>query len=332
MPPCLRLLLRGVGAVVLLAGGAQAEDGLGALGPWIGTIHPSPPEAGASVDREFPESVPGTDTSVGRTTVRANARAQVYEQPDEELTVGVTVAQAELAGGAVFPESGALPHRLDDIRLTVGARWRVASGAIWGVSGSAGSASDHPFQGVGTLTESATVFTYRPQPAGDAWLFLLTYSDDRSVLNYVPVPGFAYLVHRPHLYLMAGFPMSGGRWTPDPAWMMEGFVTGFGSGALTETWMPLAQARQWRLHAGGTYGGDVYRPSEDPDRQDRIIFQELRWTGGTAYQWSPERKIDCYGGWAMLRRISEGHSFLHTDNVIRVRPGWVVGASAAWRW
>lgn len=62
----------------------------------------------------------------------------------------------------------------------------------WGLNASVGSASDQPFQGSDVLTVNATLTRKYVTSPKTSWLFFLNYSNNRSVLSNIPIPGFAY--------------------------------------------------------------------------------------------------------------------------------------------
>lgn len=64
---------------------------------------------------------------------------------------------------------------------------------IGSVSGSFGSASDQPFKNSSVDTVSATALYTFPGSETESWLLLLNYSNNRPILNNIPLPGFAYI-------------------------------------------------------------------------------------------------------------------------------------------
>ena len=335
--PALASLLRSCAALGILGlATAQAEDdGLGPMSDLASpVITPMAASVNASVDREAPQDIAGTDQTYSRTTTRAALRAQVWHDQHSELQLTASGSQADIQGDAVFPQTGPLPHQLDSFQLGVFGRTIRPSGDIYGFSLSAGLAGSRPFQKASSdAVFGGSLFWRMPAGGRDAWLFFLAYSDDRAELNYVPVPGFEYIWNPDRQWtVMVGFPIESAFWRPDQHWRVDALVTGFGNGHLGTTWIPgQPWRREFRWRWSLDYGGDVYRPDDAPDPKDRIIFRELRATTGPAWDFSRGRRLDSYIGWAMNRRIYEGTSFLRDSNVIVIRPGWVGGAGGSWR-
>jgi hypothetical protein len=63
---------------------------------------------------------------------------------------------------------------------------------MWSVSASFGSASDKPFRDSSVNTINATaLYTFSSSPQS-SWVLLVNYSNNRPILNNIPMPGFAY--------------------------------------------------------------------------------------------------------------------------------------------
>ncbi|MGE5086267.1 MAG: DUF6268 family outer membrane beta-barrel protein [Bacillota bacterium] len=68
----------------------------------------------------------------------------------------------------------------------------IEDNRFWAVNGSVGSASDKPFKDPSVDTLGATYFYVNPTSPETSWLFLVNYSNNRPILNNIPLPGFAY--------------------------------------------------------------------------------------------------------------------------------------------
>jgi hypothetical protein len=321
-------------AMLACAPAVAEDDGLGPMGDLASpVITPMAVSVSVGVDREVPQDIAGTDESYSRTTTHAALRGQVWRDQHDELLLTASGSQANIQGGAAFPQTGPLPHQLDTLQLGVFGRTIRPDGNIYGVSLSAGSVSNKPFHDSSDMVFGGSVFWRKPASGRDAWLFFIAYSDDRAELNYVPVPGFEYIWNPNHEWtVMTGFPIESALWRPSAQWRVDALVSGFGNGHLGATWNPgQPWRREFRWRWSLDYGGDVYRRDDAPDPKDRIIFRELRATTGPAWDFTHGKRFDAYAGWAMDRRIYEGTSFLHDSNVVVIRPGWVGGVNAAWR-
>jgi hypothetical protein len=64
--------------------------------------------------------------------------------------------------------------------------------STWAVTGSYGSASDKPFDGADVSAFDATLIRKFETSPTTSWTLFLNYSNNRSILNNIPLPGFAY--------------------------------------------------------------------------------------------------------------------------------------------
>ena len=66
----------------------------------------------------------------------------------------------------------------------------------WGAGASVGSASDVPFHSIHETIFSAAARYEIPSKERNSWVFLLNYSNNRTFLNNVPLPGVALPMRR----------------------------------------------------------------------------------------------------------------------------------------
>lgn len=118
----------------------------------------------------------------------------------DEWSVSGRLKAQSIDGDVLFPDSGQkFPGSLWDINVSPAYRHRLDGPKGQRMVGgflSLGSASDKPFSGARQTVFGATAFyTF---PAGDSpttgnrWYLLLNYSNNRQLLNNIPLPGFAY--------------------------------------------------------------------------------------------------------------------------------------------
>ena len=305
------------------------------MGGWMNpTIHPFILGASASGDDEVGTPASGQGSDYARTSARANVRGQLYHDDHQEFQLSANFNETNVDSSATFPENGlTIPRHLYDSRATGMYRQVSADGTIYGGQLTLGVIGERPlaFDYSGDISFGATVFTRQPVGNKDAWLFFLSYSDERALFNYVPFPGFAYLWNPNHAWkVMAGFPLSSVTWTPDQHWNSDAMLSGFGTVHAGTNCYPWTRSTPIRFHAAFDWGGDVYRRDDNADHSDRLIFREIRYTAGCAFDEGMGRNIDLYAGYATNRQIFEGHNFLHNGNHIDVRSGPVFGINAGW--
>lgn len=97
-----------------------------------------------------------------------------------------------------------------------------------GFNASVGSTGRQLFHHENSRVLSATYFKEWKADAGRSWYFFLSYSNNRTTLNNIPLPGFAYGFQKDSLRLMAGFPFVWVSWMPRP-WFLTASISPFGS-------------------------------------------------------------------------------------------------------
>jgi hypothetical protein len=117
----------------------------------------------------------------------------IRQDENREWSAAANVRAHDVRTDVILPDSGqAFPGTLWDVRLGTLYRQKLENGWIGGGAVSLGSASDKPFAGMKEMELQATVFARKPDGGRNAWLFLVTYSNNREFLNNVPLPTFGY--------------------------------------------------------------------------------------------------------------------------------------------
>lgn len=81
---------------------------------------------------------------------------------------------------------------LYDIKFGLGYTRVIDDKRLWSVNARYGSASDRPFESADVTTLGVTAFYSYPDDESSRWLLLVDYSNNRPILNNIPLPGFAY--------------------------------------------------------------------------------------------------------------------------------------------
>jgi len=284
---------------------------------------------GAGVDREQPVEAANSTEDYSRTTYMAGLAGVVFQNQDSELQLNALERKSYLTTDAVFPSGLPLPDVLQEARAGFLARHLLGGGWVAGLSASLGSWDARPFTDTAHPIISAGAFVRMPSGGQNAWIFSLSYSNERSALNGVPVPGaeFSWTVS-PTLHIMLGFPMVNVNWRPLPGTRCEFFVSGFGYAHLGGSFPPLSSFALWRLRAAVDFGGDRFQREDPVDQRDLIFFRALTYSVGTELRKDGVGGIGLSAGYETNREIIEGHSLFDTSNHIDVNNGWVLRASA----
>lgn len=117
---------------------------------------------------------------------RLNFSTPIYKTDTESVSASVNATQF-----SVRPTQGNFSE-LYDLQFGLGFTKALDEQRLWSVSARYGSASDRPFADATVSTLGATAFYSYPSDETGRWLLLVDYSNNRPILNEIPLPGFAY--------------------------------------------------------------------------------------------------------------------------------------------
>lgn len=107
------------------------------------------------------------------------------------------------------------------------------------------------------------------------WLFGLNYSNNRTILNNIPIPIVAYAWNFEKSKFIVGAPFLFGLWRPMPLILMAVASPFF---AMTEAsyfvYGPL------QLHGGLAWLPRVFQSLDSADRNQRFFYEKTEWTAG----------------------------------------------------
>ena len=232
-----------------------------------------------------------------------------------------------------LPGAGlAFPRDLREAELGAGFRRRFGERREWGLSAGAGSASDRPFDSIHETTVRATAACRLPARGLDSWMLLLSYSNNRSFANNIPLPGAAYMLRRPEhgLDAVLGFPFLSVGWRPTPDW--SGRLSMFGPNTVSAEWSFLS----WKAaqpYAGFDWGQREWFRSRRPDRSQRLFFDEKRWTAGVRLPLPGKLRLDLAGVYGFGRRLYESDRARDSGMAAaELKPAWSFQAKAGVDW
>ncbi len=216
-------LLTAIYAMVLTTSPARAQDMLSFLNG-----NSSMPNI--SLDDTFIGTAPATDgNQTNLNDENAFVSVPLYEDKDNVYFATFREQQIQLSGQITIPqESYVVPRGFG--RADIGLGW-INGNLLDGHSGlaaSIGTSGPVAFNGLPEI--SATYFAEWRRWNNDAWIFILTYSNNRTVLNNVPLPGVAYVVNGDTYKLILGLPFLFLNWRPGPI-LINGGLSPFSANA-----------------------------------------------------------------------------------------------------
>lgn len=159
-------------------------------------------------------------------TEEAATRFQAFDMSVPVIRNDTESWTVSLAGNelAVNPTQGEL-SRFYDLKMGLGYTKALDDKRLWSASIRYGSASDRLFANSSASTIGATWFYSYPKDETARWMFLVDYSNNRPILNNIPLPGFAYFYTPSKTFKLAvGAPFASVTWDFHEYWGLEGFT------------------------------------------------------------------------------------------------------------
>jgi hypothetical protein len=316
--------LLAVFAIAFLAASAAAQERGSGLAALLGRAEPG---AEARVTA-LPGERGGTP---GMIAEEARGSYVVSRSSSDEWTAIGKAGELELGRTpVVIPQSGFIvPAKLWDVSGGGNFSRRLGDRRGWGLGASVGSSSDVLFHSIHETNVSAAARWEMPSGERNSWLFLLNYSNNRTFLNNVPLPGFAYVLREPAngFTAVVGFPFALIRYAPDPDWTLSASVFG-GANYSLEAARRMKPAivyarlqrepRQW-MRAGRA------------DSSNRLIYDEKDVRLGARAPLGGRFGLDGSLGWSFDRRFSEARDANRSAPRFALRNAAVASVALSWR-
>ncbi len=176
-------------------------------------------------------------------------------------------------GDRVVLDSGKRVSR-DLYRMETGAQYhqQLPEKKSWGLRGTVGYAGDKPSLKSNDLTYNFIGNYGFPGSGKGYWMFMLFFSNNGPLGNYIPIPGVSYLYKTENFTAMLGFPIFSLRWTPVSPWSFSlGFYAfnirseiAYGSSEKIQFFSCYYMTRQ------------NYIPQERENTKDRLTIEEKK--------------------------------------------------------
>ncbi len=136
------------------------------------------------------------------------------------------------------------------------------------VNATVGGAGTQIFSNGRTPILTASFVLDKPAENGNSWLYFVNYSNNRTLLNNIPLPGIAYAFKKPTSTIVLGLPFSFILWRPDP-WMLVSVISPFVSNVEVayRFWGPL------QLYSGVAWNPRAYQNLVEGS-EDRLIYNK----------------------------------------------------------
>lgn len=186
---------------------------------------------------------------------------------------------------------------LFDLKFGLAYTRALDANRLWSVSTRYGSASDKPFADSTVSTFGITGFYSFSNDETSRWLLLVDYSNNRPILNNLPLPGFAYFYSpSKDLRAVVGAPFASLNWSYTEKWILELFtiVPWIFKGSLGYKINDYA-----RVYTGVDFSQVTYYLYGRQNTKERLFFDEKKMFVGIK---SPLSK-------SIFAELEAGHAF-----------------------
>ena len=270
----------------------------------------------------------GTDGPNTSPTILENQlRGSLLLYKDEKDTWGLNAKAGSfhLGNSMTIPGDGVvIPQNLWDLEVGGSYRHKISDREESSLSASVGSASEVPFHSIREVIFQTTFIYKIPAANENSWLFFLNESNNRSFLNYIPLPGIAYMVHSPSTGIDAviGIPFASIVYHPNPFWAFQASVFGPAAYSLEADYIP---SLTLQFYSVLNRAEQLWALSNRTDTKDRLFYERKKTGLGVRSTALAPVALDLFGGWEFGRRFFEAESILSSDRQFAdMIPSWFV--------
>ena len=206
----------------------------------------------------------------------------------------------------LYPDQTEIP---DLYQFDVGLTYTRATekGRFWAVNGNFGSASDKPFKDPSVSTMSANYFYLKPVSKTGTWLYLINYSNNRPILNNIPLPGFAYIYTPSKAFRGTfGIPFAMLNWEFADRWGFKFFTI---APWIIESTVDYAISGPMKAYTGLAFAQSTYYLYGRAEKKERLFYDEKKIFIGLKSPLSKKFFAELEGGYAFDRRYFSAENY-----------------------
>ncbi len=324
-------------AILILAGPLMSLDQLDVpvVGQWFRPLMDRPlVQTGAAIGLEGEAQAQNQDATLARQGGYLAVSGRVWRDDSTEAWLRATGVDILVDSAVVLPKTGALPDRLQDLR--VGGFWRwVGSEALVGLDAEVSSPSDQPWSDQEVMAASATLFSRWNTTGRDGWIASIRYDSTQAFAAGIPLPGLGYQWWRKDWQLTVGFPFVMGSWTFAADWTMQATWFPVDTSSATLSWAPGKQpwGAPFSLVAGWSLNYETWARADRAGDSDRLMFRTMRTWVGTSWMPNPGTTLGGRLGLIPLRSVAEVESSRDRgNNEVEFDGTWFAAVNAAIGW
>ncbi len=258
---------------------------------------------GASGKTSVAAEYSNTDNGVSLTETRLQGAVPVFKS--EKSIWSVTARGQALALGEtlrIADRNLDIPKDFGSAEMGLAASFPRESGTR-GFTASFGTTGRRLFDSANSRVITLNYFSDWKTSERTSWSFFLSYSNNRTFFNNVPLPGFAYAYQRESFRIMAGLPFAFISWMPRP-WLLNAALSPFSSGAdlgymISGPWQAMASFN-WAPRSFQNLVPDV--------DDERLMFDKKETALGVRAGFGPMHSVSLAYVYQFDRRFYVGQS------------------------
>jgi hypothetical protein len=249
------------------------------------------------------------------TDSRLRANILVFKNDINTWTIHDRLGYFDMTESPMVPQTGlAIPTSLWSIET--GATWKhnLGGGRSLSLDVGVGSDSDVPFHSINE-TILRTSASYRlPSGERNAWLFMLSYSNNRSFANNVPLPGVAYSFRTADNRFrgMIGFPFASVTYQPVQRWSVDASLFG---PTVYHLETDIRLVGPVKLYGEFGRNQQMWLRANRDDNSNRLVFDEKKLGGGFRSPLTSCLSLDLSAGREFNRRFYENHEATNSGSI-----------------
>jgi len=232
---------------------------------------------------------------------------------------------------AIPQANTSVPQDLWSVEGGVGYNHLLSNGRALGVNFNVGSDSDHPFYSLHETVFRGLVNYRVPSGKHNAWLFSLSYSNNRHFLNGIPLPGIGYYFQAfdDRLQGLVGFPFIALRYKPTPEWNAQ--LSIFGPRNVSAE-LGRKIVGPVRAYTAFQWGSQEWMIADRQDYSNRLFFDKKRISLGLRSPLPHGFLVDVSGGRQFDQRFFVNDSSSYKDVPTEgLPPTWFVQTKLSYR-
>jgi hypothetical protein len=261
-----------------------------------------------------------------------NARLIVAKTEKDTWSVSQRFGVFTVGDSLSIPGVQTVPNDLYTLEVGGGYSHKLGDRRDFSLNMSVGSDSDRLFNSIHETVFRGTASYRMPSGAENAWMFFLSYSNNRHFLNNIPLPGVAYAFKcdDKHLDGIVGFPFLALRWKPTVDW--TGQLSLFGPRNLT-TEVSRRVTASLRAYGVFQWNSQEWMTINRGDNSNRLFFDRKKVGLGLRSPLPHGLLVDVSGG-----RQFDQHFFINDASSYKdvptagLPPAWYIDVRLGWRW